>query len=103
MVEARGYTGYPLIDERNDMALFTINVDEEWIREELAYYSNTTEELTDEQIDAIIQRVYNADIDFKYWFMQNRSNDYYMVIDTITDALKGFINFEAGDILPEDM
>ena len=85
------------------MALFTINVDEGWIYEELEHYSETSNKLTDEQMDAIVERVVDANIDFGYWFMQNRSNDYSMVMDTISDALKGFINREAGDLLPESM
>lgn len=84
-------------------ALFTVTVDEDWFRDELEYYNDIIADLTDEQRDEIIKRVTANDSNFAVWFENCRMRDFDTMYGIINEAVHGFINHVASDILPEPM
>jgi hypothetical protein len=77
--------------------LLLITISESALREELEHI----EGLSDEDKDAVVERVYSMMPEFMPWAIVNRLQDTLEIENIAIDILKAFTNDVASDILPE--
>lgn len=90
--------------------LFVIDIDDYWVREVLLNYNDLLVNLedkpglTEEQQDEIIERVFDENnLSFSDWFEMHNGRRLCDMYDILDDAVRGYIDHVASDLLPMEM